>query len=159
MLDSFRYIWLKRSVNIQYCQTHIAAIYHWLVSLIWINAGFIPADRWNDAQAYAVSHRFHHSLCSYFTWSSELKRCCAVHIHCQMSVNIFCCRLSFPKVVPCHYSSVYRRAVSIWSPPEYTVVWSRALTHSFPPKTLNPSGTDFDMSLYLFVVFCLVLPG
>lgn len=113
MSDRYRYIWTKRSVNIQYCQAHIAVIYHWLVWLIWINAGFIPADRWNDAQAYVVSHRFHHSLGSYFIWISELKRCRAVPIHCQMSVNIFYCWLSLPNVSPCHYSSVYRKTNSV----------------------------------------------
>lgn len=105
---SLRCIRSVRSVNIPLCQTHIAAIYRWLVSLIWVNAGFIPADRWNDAQTYVSSHGFHHRWCSYFRAETLLCRTRTL----SYVLDIFYRWLSWPKAFPCHYGAVYRKTYS-----------------------------------------------
>lgn len=79
---------------------------------------------------------------------------CCIHTLSDVSKHILLLVVLAPKFLPiitALFTGGLTVFASIWYSLEYTVVQSHTLTHSFPPNTLSPSGTNFDVSLYLFV--------
>lgn len=99
-------------------------------------------------------------------WPQSSKRCYVTPMRCQISLNIFLFYTCLcPEVSPCHFRPLFTRGLavfdSIWSSPEYAALTSLTLTHYFHLKRLflggaGWGGSDFDESLYLFVVSCLL---